>query len=324
MDKYYKEKTFEESRTKKNKDIYNKHMEDAFEDLSLTSNISVIDTDIENLDLEKLKEYLDERYKKDEKPKIDPIDDIEETVEDELIDTKEYDLKRIIEEAHKNKETNYDRDRFKKLRDTQYDILKNLNIDKNGEFDVKTIEENTPDSDEEENGLLDLIADGDTEVMAPVEEKPKEETTEEKKDDDAKDTKEEEKEDNLEVKSEDDEPNDESTKVVEEDEIKPSLNDEIEKTLKLSKKQIEDAEVEEEATKEEELSNTENNLLNNTFYTGKYQIKESDLDGFDDLKKELKTGNMLTKILIGLLVLIVLAVIFFFVDKYLHLGFFTK
>ena len=264
MDKYYKEKTVEESRTKKNRDIYSNPMEDAFEDLSLTSNISVIDADIENLDLEKLKEYLDERYKKEEKPKIDPIDEFEEEAEEELVDTKEYDLKRIIEEAHKNKEVDYDKDRFKKLRDTQYDILKNLNIEKNDEFDVKTLEEDkTLDASEKEDegGLFyDLIGNDNTEVMAPT---PDEKlATSEIKDfveENIEKIETEEAEKTKEIENDDEETQKDSV------EVKPSLNEEIEKTLKLSKKQIEEAEEIEKSSKdddEENLNNTQNNHHN--------------------------------------------------------------
>ena len=322
MDKYYKENVLEESRTSRNKDIYESRDEKTFEDLNLTSNISIIDADIENLDIDKIKDYLNERYNKNEPQEIKVEVTQEEKSKEDLIDTKEYDLNKVIEEAHKNKESDYDKERFRKLRDTQYDILKNLKIEKDKEFEVRDLKSETdeeleeniekveqaeekleqemPTSTDETDLFADLLGSDDTEKIARIEEDSE-----------------------IEISNDVDEPKDELPH--EEEYRKPSLNEEIEKTIKLKKEDLkkEKEKIEEEKNSiEEENTTEETNLLNNSFYTGQYQIKESDLDEFEDLKKELKTGNFLSKALIVLLVLVVLGGIVFGLDMFLHLGLF--
>ena len=316
MDKYYKENVLEESRTSRNKDIYDSRDEKVFEDLSLTSNISIIDADIENLDIDKLKDYLDERYNKGEQKinKEEPIN--VEKKEKDLIDTKEYDLKKVIEEAHKNKESDYDKDRFRKLRDTQYDILKNLKIEKDKEFEVRDLKSET---EELENNLEEKIETNTEEEVSP---KKLEATSETDLFADLLGSDDTEKINRI----EEIEPEDEEEKEIEEDYKKPSLNEEIEKTIKLRKEDLKKEKELIEETKEETIEieepKEETNLLNNSFYTGQYQIKESDLDEFDDLKKEIKTGNFLAKALIILLVLVLLGALVVGLDMYLHLGLF--
>ena len=71
----------------------------------------------------------------------------EEEIEEEE-ETKEYDINAILNKARNNKEINYERDRLKKIHDTQYDILKSLNTKEDKE-------ENKVTSDKED--LMELI-----------------------------------------------------------------------------------------------------------------------------------------------------------------------
>lgn len=300
MDKYYKENTLEESRTSRNKEIYNKVSEEDIDKLSLTSNISIIDADTTNLDIEKLKAILEEKYSK-QKSSIPQIE--EESVEEELEDTKEYDLRKVIDEAHKNKSSDYAEDRFKKLRDTQFDILSSLNLDRDedpiGEESltveeanlmnlIKTINEKPIKNNQEPDLLEELKGSENTEVLDPVD---------------------------LEG---------------EYSYQKPTIVEELEKTKKLSKKEVEDiqSKVQEISAEPEDIEDDETSELDseipkeNSFYTGKYQIKDSDFDDFSDIQKEIKSGNIVIKILILLLVIIVLVVGVYFLNKYLNLGLF--
>ena len=316
MDKYFKKDNLEESRTSKNKEIYNKVSEEDFDKLSLTSNISIIDADTTNLDIEKLKKLLDEKYSSP-KQKRTPVE-VEPDEEEEVEDTKEYDLNKIIDEAHKNKSTDYDRERFKKLRDTQFDILNSLNLNRDEDPIIeesltveeanlmnliKTVNENALKRDQinkKENELLDdLKGDDSTEVLEPID-------------------------------LEDDEDSSRTGK-------KPTIVEELEKTKQLSKKEILDEYKKIEEIKEETVTESEeysedfdaedeieepSEVEENTFYTGKYQITENDLDDFEELQKEMKSGGVFIKILIILLVLILLAVALYLLNKYLNLGLF--
>ena len=268
--------------------------------MDLTTNISVIDTDIDKLDIDELKDYLNDHYSKDDISDVYNNDLIEE--EDKLVDTKEYDLKKVLEKAHNNKESNYDEDRFKKLRDTQYDILKDLDLNRKEDPKaeetlsteeatlinlIKTVEGKSIKKDGETKELMsDLIGDDNTEVLPPVDE-------------------------NMEYTS-----------------TRTSLADELEKTLNISKKEITNA-IENDMYSEpkEETSKTGTMELTdttNTFYTGQYKIKDSDLDDgdFQEFEGSMKIGNILIKITVAIIVVIVLVIVLYFVDKYFGLGLF--
>ena len=303
MDKYYKDELDadnSESRLVKNQNKYNNFDTTELENLDLTTNISVIDTDIEKLDIDELKDYLNDHYSKDDISDVYNNDLIEE--EDKLVDTKEYDLKKVLEKAHNNKESNYDEDRFKKLRDTQYDILKDLDLNRKEDPKaeetlsteeatlinlIKTVEGNAIKKEGETKELMsDLIGDDNTEVLPPVDE-------------------------NMEYTS-----------------TRTSLADELEKTLNISKKEITNAiendtysEPEEEPSKTSTMELTD---TTNTFYTGQYKIKNSDLDDGDyqEFEGSMKIGNILIKITVAIIVVIVLVIVLYFVDKYFGLGLF--
>lgn len=303
MDKYYKDELDtdnSESRLVKNQNKYNNFDTTELENLDLTTNISVIDTDIEKLDIDELKDYLNDHYSKDDISDVYNNDLIEE--EDKLVDTKEYDLKKVLEKAHNNKESNYDEDRFKKLRDTQYDILKDLDLNRKEDPKaeetlsteeatlinlIKTVEGKSIKKEGETKELMsDLIGDDNTEVLPPVDE-------------------------NMEYTS-----------------TRTSLADELEKTLNISKKEITNAiendtysEPEEEPSKTSTMELTD---TTNTFYTGQYKIKNSDLDDGDyqEFEGSMKIGNILIKITVAIIVVIVLVIVLYFVDKYFGLGLF--
>lgn len=323
MDKYTSDVEVEEkkaSRTARNKSIYSKVNDEDIDKLDVDNNISVIETNAEDLDIDTIKDILSQQYENESKRtkrniEID-VDDIslEEEPKDEKEITKEYDLKKVLETAHKNKTPDYDRERFLKLRETQYDILNSLNIDRTEEPQpeetlsqeeanlmdlIKTVNFNAEQNkalkktNQEDNLLSDLLGDEKTEVLEPVE---------------------------IDMSVEPDK--------------KPSLVEELEKTKQLSKKELdkeidkynelvgsteEETESDEDETSTQELTPTEQ--MSNSFYTGKFHIDDKDMDDFADLEKEMKS-SFVVKILIIILVLITLAVAVFLLNKYLNLGLF--
>ena len=66
----------------------------------------------------------------------------EEEIEEKLVDTKEYDINSILEKARKTQNVDYEKERLKKVHDTQYDILKNLNINSDQDDEIDVTEEN--------------------------------------------------------------------------------------------------------------------------------------------------------------------------------------
>ena len=197
--------------------------------------------------------------------------------------------------------------------DIQYDILKNLNLDRKdspvidekqeGEDKlmelIKTVEFNATKAhkkiEEEKDLMSDLLADDDEDVLEPV---------------------------NLEEETFDG--------------TKASLAEELEKTINVSREELEETDEKEmtlteviDPTKEYktgEFDNTKTTDITteNTFYTGKYSIKSNDFDkdSFEDLEKDLKFGNVFIKILVTIIILVVLFIAVYFVDGYFHLGLF--
>jgi hypothetical protein len=133
MDKYYSDSEVVGLRTKKNERLYEEINYGDLSDINLASNARVIGDNENNIDINKIKEMLEKSYYEEPK-KVNPIKvdvDEEENVDDEI--TKEYDINSILEKARLDKEVDYEKDRLKKIHDTQYDILKSLDIEKEKE-----------------------------------------------------------------------------------------------------------------------------------------------------------------------------------------------
>lgn len=288
MDRYHTEES--ESRVGRNKNLYDQvNSSKDIDELNLTNNISIIDN-------QKLSEMLTSKNKSIFDDGFDEI----ELEDEDLENTKEYDLKKVIDEARKDSPSDYESTRFKKIRESEYEILNSLNLNTNEKGEplkddeetiiglMKTVSLNEQKrASEKENNLMDDLMGGDnTEVLEPIKEEDTDTTL-----------------------------------------PKPTLIEELEKTKQLSKTDIQEAvtEIEETKTIREDKTDEEptNEIpLANTFYTGNLSIKESDLDDFRDLQKELKSNNVLVKILIIIIVIIVLGVGVYLLNKYLNLGLF--
>lgn len=318
MDKYKDEIDTKDKRTTRNRDIYKEMNEDDFENLNLTSNVSIIKTENGEIDIDAIKRIVNDKYRGRAERVMEEaeeeIDVDEEVGEEPSGDTKEYDLKKIIESAHKNKTPDYERERFKKLQEMQYDILNSLKIEGEESKEqeplndeeatlinlIKTVTVNEKNSknkkDNSDNLLLDLESDGNTEVLEAV-------TFEDEEVPDKKPTIVEELEKTKQL----------SRKDIEEEMNKVSLKvEDVEKAEKDDKTETEKPK--KDMTKTEELSNS--------FYTGSYKISKKDMDDFLDLDDEMNGGSLAIKILIVVLVLVILAIGIYLLNKYLNLGLF--
>ena len=118
------------SRVSKNASLYKEINESELDNFSVKSNATVIGNQEPEIDIEKIKKILDKKY--NEAPKrrsirVEPREEESRLVDD--VPTKEYDLNVILEKAKDEKPETYEEARAKRLRNTQYDILNNLNID---------------------------------------------------------------------------------------------------------------------------------------------------------------------------------------------------
>ena len=132
VQKYYdnNEKKQVGSRTARNTELYKEISKTELDSYEIKSNATVIGNNKGNIDVEKIKSILDTHY--NDTPKRRSIR-IEEEVKEEkevkpIFETKEYDINVIIDKAKEDKTDNYREERAKKLRDTQFNILNNLDI----------------------------------------------------------------------------------------------------------------------------------------------------------------------------------------------------
>jgi len=158
MSKYYEEPEIENvpnSRFHRNEDLYREINKNELNGFSVKSNATILGENDNEIDVEKIKKILDTKYNEAPKRKSIRLEEVEVTEEEKEI-TKEYDINIILEKAKEEKKDNYEEERLKKLRDTQFDILKNLNLEKYNE----DIEE----QDEEDNlkNLINTIAYNET------------------------------------------------------------------------------------------------------------------------------------------------------------------
>jgi hypothetical protein len=148
MEKYDPDMPLEMSRQSRNAELYKTINKSELNNYDIKSNATVLGPSNKGqIDVEQIKKILDTRYNELPKRKsirIDDLDNEEEAPKEES--TKEYDINAILEKARTDKPLTYEEERAKKLRDTQFDILKNLDLEKDKE-----------DNTEEETKLLDLI-----------------------------------------------------------------------------------------------------------------------------------------------------------------------
>ena len=148
MDRYAETPNLK-SRVERNKDLYEQIKTSDIDKFDIASNATVIGEDISRIDVDKVKDMLDKRYRDEyDKRSLKFREQDEEIIEDKKYDTKEYDINAILEKAKKTQNVDYEKERLKKVHDTQYDILKKLNIDETNEEEVM--------EDNEEN-IVNLI-----------------------------------------------------------------------------------------------------------------------------------------------------------------------
>ncbi len=295
MSKYHHEEEVIGKRIDKNKDTYRDIKNVDLDKLNLSNNVSVIKTDNRDLNIGEIKDILNKKY---DEPKTKVFLDEPEIEETNLEITKEFKLKDAIDKAYSEKEDDYEKNRYKKLRNTEYEILKSIHVTEDEQPSVisnkeegeiltsllKTIDENALRRRKESDELLsDLMSDSDTNVLEPI--KP-------------------------------------DTKELDVTPVKPSLVEELERTKQLSRKDIDEGLEREEMTTDVVEKPVVEQSTTNTFYTGNLAIEDADLEDFKDLENEMNSNGILVKILIILLVLVVLVVAVYLLNKYLNLGLF--
>lgn len=147
MEKYYDEENNNIAlRQRKNEKLYENINDYEVDDYKIEANATVLDNNAKNIDVEKIKKILDTKYNKQPKRRSIVVDEDYPEPDISLDETREYDINAILERARGEKEVDYEKERLKKIRDTQYDILNSLDIEGEEKEEV-----------EEHNELMDLI-----------------------------------------------------------------------------------------------------------------------------------------------------------------------
>lgn len=270
VDKYYDNNTNVGSRTARNNQLYKEISKTEINNFEVKSNAKVIGNNRGgSIDVEKIKSILDTHY--NDVPKRRTIQ-LEKTKTEEppkpIFETKEYDINVILDKAKEEKVESYNEARAKKLRDTQFDILSNLNInredfiedyDGDSEYSKSSREDSTAARKLEE--LINTITLNEKDVQR---EKDK-------------------------IIKEQDEENDSTDPLDIFEDLKGDENTAIleglqEKTEKLIEK----------------IEKTTS--LDNSFFTKSTNFKESDFEDFKDLEEKEGSG-IFVKVIIALLVI---------------------
>ena len=146
------------SRVSRNNALYKEINNSELDNFSVKSNATVIGNQDPEIDIEKIKKILDMKYNSAPKRKSIRVEprEYESKVEDD-VPTKEYDLNVFLERAKDDNAETYEEARAKKLRNTQFDILNNLNINEKEKIDEEEEQNLKSDVNKAEEDLMELI-----------------------------------------------------------------------------------------------------------------------------------------------------------------------
>ena len=280
MEKYYDSNDEFVGRAAKNEQLYRK------KDYSVySSNETIIDTNNE-IDITKLKNIIQSRedyqraksYRNMLSDKKFDYNDV--PYEEDNYEEKSYDINAILKKVKDEKDNINEEDKIRKLRNTQYDILSNLNIkSKKQEEPVTKVDLETQKA--ELQGLIDKVT-------------RKNDLQSEKSNFDVENTNIDNQNDSdplgllADLKSE--------GHTIVTDPIKPAQDFEINNK---------------ELTTEKDPDET-------SFYSDSFTFSKRDFEGFQDLEVEEKSNNILIKLLIIILILIIIAVGVLVLDYFYH------
>ena len=158
-----------QSRTKRNQELYQQINQNDLGDFKVNPNASVLNVDGNEINIDKLRQILDKKYREPEKIKSIDIDTNAYDQDQKPEATKEYDLDLFLAKAKENKDVSYEEQRLKKISDTQFSILKSITVKQEessrekAEDELQTliaeVNKNGIDEDDEEGNALDLLSD---------------------------------------------------------------------------------------------------------------------------------------------------------------------
>ena len=305
MEKYENSSLNNMSRTKRNQDIYNVTDMNELSRIKTNTNVSIISDASKEIDIEKIKKYIENMNENEEehKKRISiELPEEKEEVQQEKVE-KDYDINSVLERARDSRETDYELERHRKLNSNGYDILKSIKIKETDEEKTEPIDE----VNRQEKTIVELIQN----IQNKNDSKPKsiKEDTEDLFGELMG------KNENTIVMApiEDDEKNKENIKEALLDITKEleKIEEPVNHTDSLSLKNEDNEKNDEENSESVEYQEkTDSVVADKSFYTNSLSFNKTDFEGFEDLEKNQKKGNLFTKIAITLIILMLLATIF--------------
>ncbi len=152
MEKYNNEVSYT-SRVEKNKKLYEEVKNSSINDFNVEDSSTILRDNSARIDAGNLRNLIDSDYI-DDTPKRRSVF-VENNVDEKepIQDTKEYDINAILKKAKEGKDINYNKERLRSVRQTQYEILNNLDINKPDEAENNYQKKKKL----EEDNLMDLI-----------------------------------------------------------------------------------------------------------------------------------------------------------------------
>ncbi len=331
------------SRLQKNQELYKQVSSLDIEGFDMNSNSKVLDSNVSDIDLDDVKERLEEQYHENPRNKVLGDTDEINLPKINLDETREYDINAILEKAKAEKEINYEEDRHRKVNDVLKDIEEYTKRAKkspeedasmagvSSEEELQTLIDtiNAKELIDEEENLevtgdmdpLDLLSDlkGDddntkvlgqlTEDLALAEELGlTEEVTEELSPEDLEALSELGDEDTEEIIIEEVEEETEEQPIVEETtEDQPVVEESTEEIPEVTEEQPIIEEKSKKKEKKEKKKKKKDLDLTNSFIGKTTQFSQEDFDDFDDLKEDMKVTKVIIKILVIIIVLVFIA-----------------
>jgi DNA repair exonuclease SbcCD ATPase subunit len=328
------------SRAAKNQVLYDKIKSSDIKRHDVNNNMSVIDDNIRSIDINKVHNFLDEKYGDNVARRSGfSVPEISQTQEiDPIMDTKEYDINAILERAKQGKNIDYTKERLKKVREAQYEILSNLDNEIKNLSEVDKAKEKRKKEEENLKQLINTITEielknqmkdttNDLDLLSDLVGDPDDEKVDSFSMDDTKDpidletidiTKELEhikeqvnktKEDNKEELEESNEEVEEETKEEDKEEIEDTKPDVViggieEKQDTINTRIL--ADHEKNLNYEKKISKQEEHIESTL---NKLDIDLSNYDDFNDINKKDKASSVLRIIIFIVFVLLVLGAV---------------
>ncbi len=308
-DRYYDENAVP-SRTQRNNQLYKEINQTELDNFEIKSNATIIGNNRGNsIDVEKIKSILDTHYNdvpRRRSIKLETPEEVEAPKPAE--ETKEYDINVILDKAKGEKTEDYKEDRSKKLRDTQFDILNNLNIDPKDY--IEDYEEDLPKDDaidktgasEDLQKLIDTITLNENDIKK---EKIK-------------------VEESVTVKEADEDEEESSGNPLDIfEDLKGSENTTVLEGLQeKNEKMIEDMQNTTSSVKPvtEEVKSVKESApssLDNSFFTKTNSFKKEDFEEYEDFKDVNKPTSVFVKIIIAVLILVFIAGVVILVKQFI-------